>query len=123
MSAEMRGPMHEEDQCYGGRNPVFKNDAQRLWLERMTARGWTAPEWPKVYGGGGLGPAEAAILSDNDDDVLDRRGGLDRIDRPIRIVSGLCRSAKAKNRYSEHKRASSSLSTFKSIDARPMPSV
>ena len=25
---EMRGPMHEDDQFYGGRNAVFKNDAQ-----------------------------------------------------------------------------------------------
>jgi acyl-CoA dehydrogenase len=61
---EMRGPMHEEDQCYGGRNAVFKNEAQKLWLERMVARGWTAPEWPKDYGGGGLSPAEAAILAE-----------------------------------------------------------
>ena len=61
---EMRGPMHEEDQYYGGRNPVFKNEAQKLWLERMVARGWTAPEWPRDYGGGGLSPAQAAILSE-----------------------------------------------------------
>jgi acyl-CoA dehydrogenase len=61
---EMRGAMHEEDQQYGGRNPVFRNEAQKLWLERMVARGWTAPEWPREYGGGGLNPAEAAILSE-----------------------------------------------------------
>jgi acyl-CoA dehydrogenase len=30
----------------------------------MVARGWTAPEWPRDYGGGGLSPAEAAILSE-----------------------------------------------------------
>ena len=35
--AEMRGPMHEEDQFYGGRNAVFRNEAQKLWLERMEA--------------------------------------------------------------------------------------
>ncbi len=62
--AEMRGPMHEEDQLYGGRNAVFKNDAQKLWFERMVARGWTAPEWPTDYGGGGLSPAEAVILAE-----------------------------------------------------------
>ncbi len=59
---EKRGPMAEGDHCFGGRNAVYRNDAQRLWLERMGARGWTAPEWPKAYGGGGLGHDEAAIL-------------------------------------------------------------
>jgi acyl-CoA dehydrogenase len=59
---EKRGPMAEDDHCFGGRDWRFKNDAQRVWLERMAARGWTAPEWPKVYGGGGLTAAEAAIL-------------------------------------------------------------
>jgi acyl-CoA dehydrogenase len=59
---EKRGPMAEDDHCFGGRNWRFKNEAQRIWLERMAARGWTAPEWPTSYGGGGLSPAEAAIL-------------------------------------------------------------
>ncbi len=59
---EMRGPMGEDDHCFGGRNWRFKNAAQRLWLERMAARGWTAPEWPRDYGGGGLSGGEAAIL-------------------------------------------------------------
>jgi alkylation response protein AidB-like acyl-CoA dehydrogenase len=59
---EKRGPMAENDHCFGGRNWRFKNDAQRVWLERMAARGWTAPEWPEAYGGGGLNGSEAAIL-------------------------------------------------------------
>lgn len=59
---EKRGPMAEDDHCFGGRRWVFKNEAQRVWLERMAARGWTAPEWPKAYGGGGLTGIEAAIL-------------------------------------------------------------
>lgn len=60
--AEKRGPMAEGDHCFGGRNWRFKDEAQRAWLERMAARGWTAPEWPREYGGGGLSPAEGAIL-------------------------------------------------------------
>jgi alkylation response protein AidB-like acyl-CoA dehydrogenase len=28
----------------------------------MAGRGWTAPTWPREYGGGGLSPAEAQIL-------------------------------------------------------------
>jgi alkylation response protein AidB-like acyl-CoA dehydrogenase len=61
--AEMREPMRDEgDACWGGRNPSFKNEAQKLWLERMAARGWTVPDWPADYGGGGLSPAETKIL-------------------------------------------------------------
>jgi acyl-CoA dehydrogenase len=59
---EKRGIMKEGDHCMGGRNWKFKNDAQRVWLERMAGRGWTAPEWPKEYGGGGLSPVQAKIL-------------------------------------------------------------
>lgn len=59
---DKRGPMREEDHCFGGRRWRFKDDSQRLWLERMAARGWTAPEWPTEYGGGGMIAAEAAIL-------------------------------------------------------------
>jgi acyl-CoA dehydrogenase len=59
---EKRGPMREEDHCFGGRDWHFTSDAQRIWLERMAARGWTAPEWPTDYAGGGLSGAEGAIL-------------------------------------------------------------
>nr|MCU0923774.1 acyl-CoA dehydrogenase family protein [Burkholderiaceae bacterium] len=52
----------EEDYCWGGRNPKFQSEAQRLWLQRMGERGWTVPTWPREYGGGGLSPAEAAVL-------------------------------------------------------------
>jgi len=60
---EMREPMRDEsDACWGGRNPVFKNAAQKSWLEVMAERGWTVPDWPREYGGGGLSPAETKIL-------------------------------------------------------------
>lgn len=35
-----------------------------LWLERAAEKGWTAPTWPKKYGGGGLSPDENRILSE-----------------------------------------------------------
>ena len=61
--AEMREPVRDEsDMCWGGRNPVFKNEAQKLWMERMAERGWTVPDWPTEYGGGGLSPAETKVL-------------------------------------------------------------
>ena len=60
---EMRLPARTEaDICWGGKRFQFQNDAQRLWLQRMGERGWTVPTWPREYGGGGLSPAEAAVL-------------------------------------------------------------
>jgi len=34
----------------------------KLWTQRMGAKGWGAPTWPKQYGGGGLTPGEARVL-------------------------------------------------------------
>ena len=60
---EMRSPISsDKDACWGGRNFTFQSEAQRLWLERMAARGWTAPGWPKEYGGGGLSREQVKIL-------------------------------------------------------------
>ena len=36
----------------------------KLWKDRVAAKGWGAPTWPKQYGGGGLTPQEARILQD-----------------------------------------------------------
>ena len=60
----MRTPLDEKEVVWGGRDPVFPNDDARLWLERMGERGWTAPTWPRAYGGGGLSPAENAVLQE-----------------------------------------------------------
>ncbi len=60
---KMREPLrNEKDACWGGRNWVFQSEDQKIWLERMAAKGWTAPSWPKEYGGGGLTRAEAKVL-------------------------------------------------------------
>ena len=61
--AEMRTPIKSEDDiCWGGRNWTFASDDQRRWLGAMAERGWTVPEWPKDYGGGGLSPDETRVL-------------------------------------------------------------
>ncbi len=60
--ASMRTPMREDEIIWGGRTEVFRNPDSKLWLERMGAKGWTAPEWPVEYGGGGLSRAQAKIL-------------------------------------------------------------
>jgi acyl-CoA dehydrogenase len=60
---EMRTPARsDEDTCWGGRNFQFQSEAQKQWMERAAAKGWTVPDWPKDYGGGGLSPAEAKVL-------------------------------------------------------------
>ena len=33
-----------------------------LWLERMIEKGWTVPNWPTEYGGGGLSNDEYLVL-------------------------------------------------------------
>ena len=62
--ASMRTPMPEDEQVWGGKNAEFKNPDSKVWLERMADKGWTAPTWPKDYGGGGLSAGEAKILAD-----------------------------------------------------------
>jgi alkylation response protein AidB-like acyl-CoA dehydrogenase len=62
--ASMRTPMKEDDEVWGGRNAVFDHPDQKVWLERMALRGWTAPTWPREYGGGGLSQQEALLLAD-----------------------------------------------------------
>jgi alkylation response protein AidB-like acyl-CoA dehydrogenase len=60
---EMRKPMTSEDDAFwGGRNTKFSSEPQRIWFERMRDQGWTVPDWPKAYGGGGLDPTEAKVL-------------------------------------------------------------
>jgi acyl-CoA dehydrogenase len=54
----------EADICWGGRRYIFQSEAQRLWFDRMVAKGWTVPEWPTGYGGGGLTPSQAKVLRD-----------------------------------------------------------
>ncbi len=61
--AEMRTPItRDDDVCWGGRNAVLSG-AQRQWLDAMGAKGWTVPEWPADYGGGGLSKDEAKVLA------------------------------------------------------------
>ena len=58
----MRTPMPEEETVWGGRNAKFVNPDAKVWLDRMASRGWTAPTWPKEYGGGGLTKEENLVL-------------------------------------------------------------
>jgi acyl-CoA dehydrogenase len=59
----MREPMRsEKDAVWGGRDQSSLTPDQKLWMERMGERGWTVPDWPSEYGGGGLSAAETKVL-------------------------------------------------------------
>lgn len=60
--ASQRLPITPEQQYWGGRNGRFASDDARVWFERMLAKGWTVPEWPREYGGAGLDAQQARIL-------------------------------------------------------------
>ena len=57
-----RRPIVREEQIWAGSKRSFHNEEARAWFEAMRDRGWTAPEWPTEYGGGGLDPERARIL-------------------------------------------------------------
>jgi alkylation response protein AidB-like acyl-CoA dehydrogenase len=62
--AAMREPVKSfEDMYTGGRNPEIDHPDQKVWCDRMAARGWTVPHWSKEYGGGGLDKDEVKVLS------------------------------------------------------------
>jgi acyl-CoA dehydrogenase len=56
-------PRTPEDVCWGGRKTRYPEDVKR-WLDVTVERGWTAPTWPREYGGGGLAKAEAKVLAE-----------------------------------------------------------
>lgn len=60
----MRTPMPDNERVWGGSKPVFSHPESKVWMERMIERGWTAPQWPKEYGGGGLDREHATVLSE-----------------------------------------------------------
>ena len=52
------------DFYWGGKKAEFASEDQKVWFERMLAKGWTVPYWDKKYGGGGLSPIENKILNE-----------------------------------------------------------
>ena len=60
---EMRQPLASDaEHVWGGRRWQFSSEAQRVWFERMVAKGWTAPAWPVEYGGGGMSADEHDVF-------------------------------------------------------------
>ncbi|HEY8574429.1 acyl-CoA dehydrogenase family protein [Phenylobacterium sp.] len=61
---ELRDPNASTDPeaVWGGRRFEGSDDPQIVWMRRMAEKGWTAPAWPKEYGGGGLDPKQARVV-------------------------------------------------------------
>ena len=57
------GVATDPEAIWGGRAFAGSSDPQIKWMNAMSSRGWTAPQWPKAYGGGGLSPDEARTLA------------------------------------------------------------
>jgi acyl-CoA dehydrogenase len=61
-SASMRTPMPQNETVWGGRKELFPHPESRSWMQLFADRGWLAPTWPEIYGGGGLDQQQAKIL-------------------------------------------------------------
>ncbi len=60
---ELRDPARTDPEAvWGGRAFVGSDDPQSVWMRRAAERGFTAPAWPRDYGGGGLSPAQTRIV-------------------------------------------------------------
>ena len=63
--AALRGRLADREAWpTGGTKTVYKYPESKRWLELAADRGWTAPEWPVEYGGGGLSKDAAQIVRD-----------------------------------------------------------
>lgn len=51
-----------DDTPWGGRRTRYSNPDVKLWMERVTARGWVVPDWKREYGGAGLSADEARVV-------------------------------------------------------------
>jgi len=58
----MRTRMLPGEEINGGYKRRSSNPEAELWLQRMASKGWTAPTWPKDFGGGGLNKEALLIL-------------------------------------------------------------
>lgn len=62
---EMRdGNTGEDAICWGGTQWTFSSPAQKLWMERTAAKGYTVPRWPVEYGGAGLSRDQEKIFQE-----------------------------------------------------------
>lgn len=58
----MRGAAALDEIYRGGSRETFSSDEAKLWFERMLDKGWTAPGWPRKYGGADLSDQQVKVL-------------------------------------------------------------
>lgn len=58
----MRTAMPGDEYPGGGKRARYKNSDTQLWMQRCAEKGYTAPTWPKQYGGAGLNAGQAQVL-------------------------------------------------------------
>jgi acyl-CoA dehydrogenase len=52
------------EMIWGGRRQTWNHPDTKTWFDRLVAKGYTVPTWPKAYGGAGLTPAESKVLQE-----------------------------------------------------------
>jgi alkylation response protein AidB-like acyl-CoA dehydrogenase len=62
--SELKDPKAKTDPeaIWGGRAFAGSDDLHIRWMRKVAEKGWTAPTWPKAYGGGGLSAEQARIV-------------------------------------------------------------
>jgi len=63
------------DEYYSVQPRYPEGDDWKVWKERVVAKGWGTPGWPKEYGGGGLPTPEARMVEQE----LVRMGGVNPV--------------------------------------------
>jgi alkylation response protein AidB-like acyl-CoA dehydrogenase len=49
---------------FDGGRAMYGGDAGKLWRKRIAERGWTAPAWPKEYGGAGMSVMQQFVFNE-----------------------------------------------------------
>ena len=62
--ASIRTPMPADEYPGGGRRASYKNPDTKVWMDRMSSKGFTVPTWPKEYGGAELNSDEGRVLQE-----------------------------------------------------------
>jgi alkylation response protein AidB-like acyl-CoA dehydrogenase len=58
-------PLFAKSSSGEGENALFgRMGAIKQWRERVAAKGWVAPSWPKKYGGAEMSVAEQFIMNE-----------------------------------------------------------
>lgn len=62
--------LKDKKSVFFGSVPIYpQGEDFQIWKERMVAKGWGAPTWPRIYGGGGLSIDQARVLEQEMDAI------------------------------------------------------